>query len=85
MELSPNHERASGNKLFYEKELQQEAEQKSDKMLRGDDGSPGLDVNTANGETVDGAHTSYERQMYIIYIYTHTNNLLIYSVVSVYF
>lgn len=64
LELAPNHERASGNKLFYEKELALEAEQKADKMLRGDDGSPGLEVDPTNTETVDGAYTSYERQMY---------------------
>lgn len=64
LELAPNHERANGNKLFYEKELALEAEQKADKMLRGDDGSPGLEVDGANGETADGAYTSHERQMY---------------------
>lgn len=64
MELAPNHERASGNKLFYEKELAVEAEEKADKMLRGDDGSPGLEADQANAATSDGAYTSYERQMY---------------------
>lgn len=64
LELAPNHERASGNKLFYEKELALEAEQKADKMLRGDDGSPSLEVDQANNETADGAYTSHERQMY---------------------
>lgn len=63
--LSPNHERASGNKAFYEKELAKEAEEKADKMLRGDDGSPGLDKDIPNNEaSATGAYTSYERQMY---------------------
>lgn len=65
LELAPNHERASGNKLFYEKELSLEAEQKADKMLRGDDGTPGLEMDTVNGDkTADGGYTSHERQMY---------------------
>lgn len=40
LKLAPEHERATGNKIFYEKELAKEAEAKADKMLRGDDGSP---------------------------------------------
>lgn len=65
MTLSPEHERATGNKLFYEKELAKEAEVKADKMLRGDDGSPELDEQTANEQAAaNGIYTSYERQMY---------------------
>jgi len=40
LQLTPDHERATGNKKFYEKELAREAKEKADKMLRGDDGSP---------------------------------------------
>lgn len=45
LEILPNHERANGNKAFYLKELAREDELKSDKMLRGDDGSPDADQN----------------------------------------
>uniref|UniRef100_A0A6B2EEH2 procollagen-proline 4-dioxygenase n=1 Tax=Phlebotomus kandelakii TaxID=1109342 RepID=A0A6B2EEH2_9DIPT len=41
LELKPDHERAMGNKHYYEKEL---AMQKSDRKLRGDDGSRDLDM-----------------------------------------
>lgn len=41
LELIPDHERAQGNKLYYEKELKiQEDKQK----MRGDDGSDGVPV-----------------------------------------
>lgn len=65
LELAPGHERAIGNKIFYEKELKKEAEVKADKMLRGDDGSPELDEQLADNKAVPGSvYTSYERQMY---------------------
>lgn len=41
LELKPDHERAIGNKQYYEKEL---ALQKKDRKLRGDDGSKDLDM-----------------------------------------
>ncbi|GAB0097676.1 Prolyl 4-hydroxylase, alpha subunit [Sergentomyia squamirostris] len=41
LELNPDHERAMGNKHYYEKEL---AMQKMDRKLRGDDGSKDLDL-----------------------------------------
>lgn len=43
LELVPNHERAVGNKAYYEKELEKEARQKA---LRGDDGSEDVPVDT---------------------------------------
>lgn len=65
LELSPNHDRAVGNKAFYEKELEKEIEMKADKMLRGDDGSPELDVETQTTGTVDPkVYTSEERRQY---------------------
>lgn len=63
LELTPHHERAAGNKVFYEKELEKEAEQKADKMLRGDDGSPDTEEQPPI-DTSSGAYTSQERQMY---------------------
>jgi len=39
LELAPNHERAVGNKKYYEKELVKEKVASADKKLRGDDGS----------------------------------------------
>lgn len=38
LELAPNHERAVGNKRYYEKELAKEKVASEDKRLRGDDG-----------------------------------------------
>ncbi|KXJ68946.1 hypothetical protein RP20_CCG000895 [Aedes albopictus] len=43
LELVPDHERAVGNKVYYEKELEKEAMQKA---LRGDDGSVDVPVDT---------------------------------------
>ena len=43
LELLPNHERANGNKAFYEKHLKEEDNTKPDKKLKGDDGSDELD------------------------------------------
>lgn len=66
LELLPNHERANGNKAFYEKELAKEIELKADKMLRGDDGSPDLDATqqTENAKAYTGVYTNYERKTY---------------------
>lgn len=54
LEILPNHERANGNKPFYEKEL---AEQKSTKMMRGDDGTSAVDEEVVQME-VDKAKAS---------------------------
>lgn len=43
LELLPNHERANGNKVFYEKHLKEEESTKADKKLKGDDGSDELE------------------------------------------
>lgn len=43
LELVPDHERAVGNKVYYEKELEKEAQQKA---FRGDDGSEDVPVDT---------------------------------------
>lgn len=42
LELAPKHDRAIGNKKYYEKELAKEF-MKPDKQLRGDDGSQDLE------------------------------------------
>uniref|UniRef100_A0A1B0CQR2 procollagen-proline 4-dioxygenase n=1 Tax=Lutzomyia longipalpis TaxID=7200 RepID=A0A1B0CQR2_LUTLO len=49
LELKPNHERAIGNKQYYEKEL---AMQKMDRKLRGDDGSEDLNMDFEQIRTV---------------------------------
>ena len=43
LELVPEHERAVGNKVYYEKEL---ARKKKEKVLRGDDGSEDVPVDS---------------------------------------
>lgn len=43
LELLPDHERANGNKVFYEKHLKEEEVTKADKKLKGDDGSDDLE------------------------------------------
>lgn len=47
LELAPNHERAAGNKRYYEKELAKEKTTNEDKRLRGDDGSTDVLVDTS--------------------------------------
>lgn len=42
LELRPDHERAIGNKFYYEKELEIDAAETAARMLRGDTGSPSL-------------------------------------------
>lgn len=66
LELLPTHERANGNKVFYEKELAREDELKADKMLRGDDGSPDFDQNLdPNAEKpYTSVYNTYERRTY---------------------
>lgn len=72
LEIMPNHERAKGNKGYYEKEL---AEIKSTKTLRGDIGTMDVDEETiqveaskAHAETVfkpdPKVYTDTERQLY---------------------
>lgn len=60
LELAPNHERATGNKVYYEKQL---ATSNDDKMLRGDDGSPELDLQKRD-QTEVGKYTTFERENY---------------------
>lgn len=43
LQLLPDHERANGNKVFYEKHLKEEEVTKADKKLKGDDGSDELE------------------------------------------
>lgn len=64
LDLVPNHERAVGNKLFYEKELAKETEAKADKMLRGDDGSPELDADILDKLPSHAIYTTEERKNY---------------------
>ncbi|XP_001867743.2 prolyl 4-hydroxylase subunit alpha-1 [Culex quinquefasciatus] len=64
LELVPNHERAVGNKAYYEKELEKEARQKA---LRGDDGSEDVPVDTTiqiKKETSSLVYDSTERVLY---------------------
>lgn len=42
LSLAPNHERALGNKRYYEKELAKQF-MKQDRKLRGDDGSQDIE------------------------------------------
>lgn len=59
--LEPGHDRALGNKVHYEKELQREAERQADKMLRGDDGSPEYEVQPTDKWPTH--HHGYYQQM----------------------
>lgn len=43
LQILPDHERANGNKVFYEKHLKEEEVTKADKKLKGDDGSDELE------------------------------------------
>ncbi|XP_055612351.1 uncharacterized protein LOC129758762 [Uranotaenia lowii] len=63
LELVPNHERAVGNKAYYEKELEKEARQKA---LRGDDGSEDVPVDSSTQihPNKHGIHDSSERRLY---------------------
>ncbi|XP_055525461.1 prolyl 4-hydroxylase subunit alpha-1-like [Wyeomyia smithii] len=64
LELVPNHERAIGNKAYYEKELEKEATQKA---LRGDDGSENVPVDTTTQIRTDmgpNAYDTSERKLY---------------------
>lgn len=47
LEILPDHERAQGNKAFYEKHLKTESLPKPDLKLMGDDGSVNLESVTA--------------------------------------
>ncbi|XP_055616103.1 prolyl 4-hydroxylase subunit alpha-1-like [Toxorhynchites rutilus septentrionalis] len=64
LELVPDHERAVGNKVYYEKELEKDARQKA---LRGDDGSPDVPVDTStniNKGANPSVYDSSERKLY---------------------
>lgn len=66
LKILPNHERANGNKAFYEKELAKEALSRADKMLRGDDGSPDIDetFEQKDGRQNPAVYTDNERRLY---------------------
>lgn len=51
LELLPEHERANGNKIFYEKHLKEEETTKADKKLKGDDGSDELEEDNVVSHT----------------------------------
>lgn len=57
--IDPEHDRALGNKIYYEKELLKEAERNADRMLRGDDGSAELEQQPPKPHT--SRHLDYER------------------------
>ncbi|XP_054081774.1 prolyl 4-hydroxylase subunit alpha-1 [Zeugodacus cucurbitae] len=62
LELTPNHERARGNKVFYEKEI---AELKAESKVKGDDGSestPVSDLPISKGDP--SLYTFNERKSY---------------------
>lgn len=58
LQLTPDHERAAGNKVYYERELARKSAESSDRKLRGDDGSDELD------NSVDDAVNSFGRHLY---------------------
>lgn len=66
LQLSPNHERAVGNKIYYERELARNSDESSDRKLRGDDGSPELEKSVADAVNSFGRHLhdTPERQLY---------------------
>lgn len=66
LQLSPNHERAIGNKIYYERELAQNSVEFSDKKLRGDDGSPELEQAALDTISSFGRHVldTPERRLY---------------------
>ncbi|XP_065087046.1 prolyl 4-hydroxylase subunit alpha-1-like [Ochlerotatus camptorhynchus] len=64
LELVPDHERAVGNKVYYEKELEKEAQQKA---FRGDDGSEDVPVDTTTQirtESNPHVYDTSERKLY---------------------
>ncbi|XP_049537788.1 prolyl 4-hydroxylase subunit alpha-1 isoform X2 [Anopheles darlingi] len=64
LELVPDHERAVSNKAYYVKELEKEALQK---ILRGDDGSEEVPVDTSTihkGEASPHVYDKTERKLY---------------------
>lgn len=65
LELNPNHERAQGNKAYYEKELN--SIKQDERKLKGDDGSDGLEAEDLMIELNKGREPRYEtaeRKMY---------------------
>jgi prolyl 4-hydroxylase len=61
LELVPDHERAVGNKVYYEKEL---AKKKLEKKIRGDDGSEDVPVESATVILV-GIFSKIELHIYL--------------------
>lgn len=66
LQLAPNHERATGNKVYYERELARESVDSSDRKLRGDDGSPELEKSAAEATNAFGRNLrdTPERKLY---------------------
>lgn len=61
LQLNPKHERAKGNKYYYEKELAQ----KSEKKFRGDDGTSTVPIDTkAKEHSTSTVYDSPERKTY---------------------
>lgn len=61
LELNPQHERAKGNKYYYEKELSL----KSEKKFRGDDGTSTIPIEPkANKHSTSTVYNSPERKTY---------------------
>lgn len=67
LELLPDHERANGNKVFYEKHLKEEEVTKADKKLKGDDGSDDLEeenIYTTKPYSNPHIYATPERRLY---------------------
>lgn len=64
LKLEPNHERALGNKRYYESELDRQKRESADRLLRGDDGSPELDAVEMEKSHLTGAYDTTERRLY---------------------
>lgn len=67
LEILPEHERAIGNKFYYEKQLAIDAAETAERMLRGDTGSPSLnDDFVANSKPYSNplSYDTPERKLY---------------------
>lgn len=66
LQLSPNHERAAGNKMYYERELARKSTESTDRKLRGDDGSDELEKSVVQTTNPFGRNVldTPERQLY---------------------
>lgn len=62
--LLPNHERANGNKKYYEAEMAKQKGTLNDKLLRGDDGSFEEAPKKYQEQLYHGSHTTKERKLY---------------------